>query len=101
MIQRRIEEAGIPTVSITLSRELTEAVRPPRALYLNWPLGHSLGRPFYREQQMTILMELLIALYTVKEPGEILSPTYDYKQEGYEELLKKAKQRLIGLNSSP
>jgi len=32
-------------VSITVLREITEQVNPPRALFVDHPIGHTLGRP--------------------------------------------------------
>jgi hypothetical protein len=45
LIQRAIEYAGITTVSISLLREITEKIRPPRALFVPLPLGYPLGEP--------------------------------------------------------
>jgi hypothetical protein len=45
LIQRAIEYAGITTVSISLLREITEKIQPPRALFVPYPLGHPLGKP--------------------------------------------------------
>jgi len=45
LIQRAIEYAGITTVSISLLREITEKIRPPRALFVPRPLGYPLGEP--------------------------------------------------------
>jgi D-proline reductase (dithiol) PrdB len=45
LIQSLIEKAGIPTVSVTLLREVTERVAPPRALFVDFPLGYPLGAP--------------------------------------------------------
>jgi hypothetical protein len=43
LIQRAIESAGITTVSISLLRAITEQIRPPRALFVPFPLGYPLG----------------------------------------------------------
>jgi len=40
-----LERAGIPTTSISLVREHTEIVRPPRALWVTFELGRPLGIP--------------------------------------------------------
>jgi hypothetical protein len=40
-----LERAGIPTVGISLVREHTETVRPPRALWVTFDLGRPMGRP--------------------------------------------------------
>ena len=45
LIARAIEAEGIPTLSVTSARDITRAVWPPRAAYLDYPLGHTSGRP--------------------------------------------------------
>ena len=45
LIQSVIEKAGIPTTSVTMLREITERVAPPRALFVDFPLGYPLGIP--------------------------------------------------------
>lgn len=55
LIQRAIEYAGITTVSISLLREITEKIRPPRALFVPFPLGYSLGEPNNPDLQTRIL----------------------------------------------
>ena len=39
------EAAGLSTVVISSIREVTERMRPPRALHAEFPLGHPLGKP--------------------------------------------------------
>ena len=55
LIQRAIEYAGIPTVSISLLREITEKIQPPRALFVSYPLGYPLGEPNDAELQTRII----------------------------------------------
>jgi hypothetical protein len=69
LIQSAIEKAGIPTVSVTLLREITEQVRPPRALAVNRPLGYPLGAPHDAALQKRIVMAALeLLLRSVQEP---------------------------------
>ena len=69
LIQSVIEHAGTPTVSITLLREVTERVQPPRALFLDRPLGYPLGAPHDAGLQERILMAALDLLaQPVDEP---------------------------------
>ena len=69
LIQSGIERAGIPTVSITLLREVTERVRPPRALAVNRPLGYPLGEPDNAYLQKQFLLEAFeLVRHTVGEP---------------------------------
>jgi hypothetical protein len=55
LIQRQIEYAGITTVSISLLREITEKTRPPRALFVPFPLGYPLGEPHKADLQTRIM----------------------------------------------
>ncbi len=73
LIQSVIEKAGIPTASITLLREITERVAPPRALFLDFPLGYPLGVPNDAAIQTRILMALLALLAQGVPPALILS----------------------------
>jgi hypothetical protein len=45
VIARVLEAAGLATTSISLVREHTERVKPPRALFVPFPFGHPLGQP--------------------------------------------------------
>jgi len=72
LIQRVIEEAGIATISITLSKEITQKVRPPRALYPGFPLGHPLGFSGQSFRQLQVLRQMLKYLQTIKKPGTIV-----------------------------
>lgn len=63
LIQRAIEYAGITTVSISLLREITEQIRPPRALFVPFPLGHPLGEADNPDLQ-TRIMRAAFALLT-------------------------------------
>jgi hypothetical protein len=55
LIQRAIEYVGITTVSISLLRVITERIRPPRALFVPFPLGYPLGEPDNRNLQIRIM----------------------------------------------
>jgi len=63
LIQREIEYAGITTVSISLLREITEKIRPPRALFVPFPLGYPLGEPNNSALQ-TRIVQAAFALLT-------------------------------------
>jgi hypothetical protein len=45
VVARVLEAHGIATTSISLVREHTEKIKPPRALFVPFPFGHALGRP--------------------------------------------------------
>ena len=56
LIQRAIEYAGITTVSLSLLREITERIGPPRALFVPFPLGYPLGEPDNPTLQTRVMM---------------------------------------------
>lgn len=85
LIQREIEKVGIATVGISIVREFTEKVQPPRTVYLRWPFGHPVGEPGNTLQQRTIVLEALNALYQIKEPGTIIDLPYRWRREKYTE----------------
>jgi len=58
-------------VSITVARDVTEAVKVPRAVFVPWPMGHHFGVPFHREIQRRVLFEALDLLETARETGII------------------------------
>jgi hypothetical protein len=45
VLARVLEEAGLSTVTLGLIRNHLERVKPPRALFVPFPLGFALGRP--------------------------------------------------------
>ena len=45
LLQAYIERSGITTVSISLLREVTSVIKPPRALFVPFPMGYPLGEP--------------------------------------------------------
>ncbi len=85
LIARIIEAEGITTVVYSLSKELTQAVGVPRAIYVKWPLGHPLGEPGRAVQQRTMLFLGFQLAQTATEPGTFLEPGFRWKRETYQE----------------
>lgn len=67
MLARAIERCGIATVQLASIRSYVERLRPPRALYCEFPLGRPLGRPRDPEYQRRVLLAAL-ALLEREEP---------------------------------
>jgi hypothetical protein len=59
LIQSVIEKAGLPTVSTTVLREITAKVKPPRALFLDRPLGYPLGEAANADLQKDVIRQAL------------------------------------------
>ncbi len=70
-MQRAIERRGIPTVSLTVALDVTEHIKPPRAVFLPFMMGHHFGVPFHEELQRRIILEALDFLIMVERSGEI------------------------------
>ncbi|MGZ0189055.1 MAG: hypothetical protein ACKVH0_13800 [Alphaproteobacteria bacterium] len=69
LVARVVEEAGIPTVSVSTGRDITALVRPPRSLFVNYPMGNTFGRAGDAAMQTRILRDALDFAVTAEEPG--------------------------------
>lgn len=68
LVQAAIEREGIATVSISLLREVTLQVRPPRALFVPFPLGYPLAAPHDPDQQHKVIAAALALLPRLDTP---------------------------------
>ena len=68
MLARALEAQGIATTSISMVREHTEKVKPPRALFVPFPFGHALGRPNEPALQHRVLRAALDLLAEPRGP---------------------------------
>jgi D-proline reductase (dithiol) PrdB len=66
---RAIEQAGIPTVALSVNQTAIERVRPPRAGYYKGQFGCVAGKPNFPEYQRRIIEEALRWLEPMGEPG--------------------------------
>ncbi len=80
-----LDEAGLPTVSLTLVREITELVKPSRALFVEHPFGHTLGDVGDRALQRQILLDCLHAAADVTAPGTIRTLPYRWTKDDLRE----------------
>ena len=63
-----LEQSGIPTTQISLIREHTEIIRPPRALWVPFELGRPLGAPENPTFQHRVLLKALELLEAPEGP---------------------------------
>lgn len=85
LIQRVIEQAGIATIGITIVREYSEQVKPPRSVFLRWPFGHPVGEPFNQTQQRTVVLDCLNHLYAIASPGAIVDLPYVWRRHDFDQ----------------
>ena len=69
VIARVIEQAGIPTMTISVDRNISDQVRPPRAAYYIGEFGTVAGKPNWREYQLRVLDESIRWIETFDQPG--------------------------------
>ena len=83
-----VEEAGIPTLCMTSAIDITGSVMPPRAVFLNFPLGHQAGKPNEPELQRRIVTDAMRAFDTITTPGTIVELPYvwDPNDRAWEEI---------------
>ncbi|MCP5025451.1 MAG: hypothetical protein GY929_04125 [Actinomycetia bacterium] len=72
LIARQLEEAGIATVSLTSARTITASANPPRAVFVDYPLGRTAGPPRDSSTQGSILRAAFGLIENVDSPGTIL-----------------------------
>lgn len=71
IVSRALEAAGISTVTLSTVREVTEQIRVPRPLFINFPFGRTLGPAHAVALQRTIMDDIASALRTMDRAGRI------------------------------
>ena len=71
-----VEAAGIPTLCMTSALDITQSVKAPRAVFVNFPLGHQTGRPNDPAIQRAIVRDAMRAFESISTPGEIVQLPY-------------------------
>lgn len=86
LVARHLEANGIPTVCLGAAQDILLAGRPPRAVFVDYPLGNSAGRSFDRADQMSVVAGALTAFTQLDRPGQLLTlpntwPDEDWKRD--------------------
>lgn len=63
ILARAVEEAGIPTVVVGSAFDILKRGNPPRVTYVDFPLGHSCGKPFDKSNQLHVMLQALRMLH--------------------------------------
>ena len=72
LVARHLEANGIPTLCLGSAQDILEAGRPPRAVFVDYPLGHSAGKPGDPADQLAVVRQALLGFETLDRPGELL-----------------------------
>ena len=68
VLARRIEEAGIPTVVVTMMPLTAVQLMAPRVVGVEFPFGHPFGWPGQRGMQRAVLETAVTVLAGASEP---------------------------------
>ena len=83
------ETAGIPLSTLSMggttrrsisALDIMKAVNPPRAAFLDFPLGHTTGEPHQPELQRDIMLQALEGFTSLTEPGAIKMLPFRWSQ---------------------
>ncbi len=88
LVARLVEAAGIPTLCMTSALDITRAANPPRAAFLDFPLGHTTGAPNDPRMQRAIMADALSSFAAMTAPGSVTM--LPYRWPGGEEWKAKA-----------
>ena len=72
LIARHLEANGIPTLCLGSALDILEAGKPPRAVFVDYPLGHSAGKPFDRDDQAAVVSAARAGFESLQQPGGML-----------------------------
>ena len=96
LIARYFEKKGIPTLIIGSALDILESGRPPRAQFVNYPLGFETGRFKDKINQLEIVREGLKGFESFNEPT--LSTMQFEWLEGWE-MVTKREEGILDLRS--
>jgi hypothetical protein len=73
---------------MTSAIDITQSVKPPRAVFVNFPLGHQTGPPDRPELQLRIVTDAMRAFETIATPATIVELPYvwDANDSSWEEI---------------
>ncbi|MEO3827758.1 hypothetical protein [Actinomadura sp. B10D3] len=82
VLARAIERLGLPTISATTLLKPALAMKPPRATFLDFPLGCPMGRPGRTDQQRDILRTVLEAAVEAPADSEPRRLPFQWDEDG-------------------
>jgi hypothetical protein len=77
-----IEAGGIPTLLIGTAHDIMQKVTPPRAAFVDHPVGRTFGPPNDRPRNRTVLRRALEELPHFQQPREIRDLGCNWSPDG-------------------
>ena len=69
LISRHFESHGLPTLIVGSALDILESGKPPRAKFVNYPLGFESGRFQDKGDQLAVIREALLGFDEMSKPG--------------------------------
>lgn len=89
LVQRALDVDGIPTVSLSLVKEMTALVKPSTALFIQHPFGLTLGDVGDAATHEAVLRDCLRHATERLAAGSIVDLPYRWKDDLRERQLRK------------
>jgi D-proline reductase (dithiol) PrdB len=83
LVARAVERVGIPTVTLSVVRSMTDALPAPRNVFVRFRLGQVLGEPGHVAQQQVVLRDALRAVDRLVQTGGVIDLPYRWKRDTY------------------
>lgn len=80
IVCRVVEESGIPTVCVSTARDITAQVKPPRSLFVNFPMGNPFGAVGDAATQRTILRQALAMVAESTKGGALVDAPLEWPE---------------------
>jgi hypothetical protein len=77
-----IESRNIPTLVIGTALDIMSRVPPPRAVFVDHPVGRTFGPPHDRQRNEAVLIRALAELPKFTHRGEIRDPHFEWELNG-------------------
>jgi len=75
LVARRAEEEGLNTIVEGSAYDILECVKPPRAVFTDFPMGHPFGRND-EQQHISIIKDAFRVLEQAHDPGTLVVLPY-------------------------
>ena len=69
LIARHFEADGLPTLIVGSALDILQSGQPPRAKFVNYPLGFESGRFRDKSDQVAVIRQALLGFDRMSEPG--------------------------------
>ena len=73
LVARHLEAHGVPTLVLGSAHDILAAGRPPRAAFVDYPLGHSAGKPGDKADQRAVVAGALAGFASLDVAGQIVT----------------------------